>query len=382
MRKTILVGLRTLLLTGFLTGILAAAPDERAAEELRSLKERFHSVKKSVQDGILPRERRLAPLREIARLGTTEAEQFLIGIIRRGDDELHGEVLKLLERFYDDSVLTADVFRGHLDARNPYRAMARSYLVRASKQNGDATWFENLFAQNIGDDRFVALRGLGELRAKSTLRYAMELILDKTWEPDHRLATHCGTIATSVEDFEGPKAARVLLLLQRDPRFTKRDRPAFRDATRLWRERHLERYIRIELLAAPDRAERIDAARFMGKAKIEKARAPLTAIARNPNEDVIVRSAALEALGGLELSRPATVEFLARYAKGTDATLRAGAIRGLSQLRTRAAAKLLVELLDGVGEPSARAALVEIAGEPVGDWRAWLATSAALKDDA
>ena len=185
-----------------------------------------------------------------------------------------------------------------------------------------------------------------------------------------------------MERFEGTKAARVLLLLERDPRFDPaRDGGSLRHATRLWRERRLERYVKLESLASPNRALRIETARFLGDARIERARAPLAAMATNGNEDPIVRAAALESLGALRKGRSATLRLLRRFTDDRNEAVRTGALRGMARLRTKAAVASLIERLDGASSELVRELLVELAGSPVADWKKWLAAGPDGLDD-
>ena len=65
------------------------------------------------------------------------------------------------------------------------------------------------------------------------------------------------------------EAARLLLLLNRDVRFTAKDAAAVRDATRLWHKPDLVSYIDVGDLSGDDPEKRKEMARFLGEAGIE-----------------------------------------------------------------------------------------------------------------
>jgi HEAT repeat protein len=205
------------------------------------------------------------------------------------------------------------------------------------------------------------------------LESAWSLLRDPTWKPGEGSKVSCGTIARSLKDLEGPEAAKVLLLLQRDERFHKRDAPAVREATRLWRKRNLRDYIEMAELAHPDPRERKESARFMGDAGIEAARAPLLKMAENRWEDPRVRAAATRSLGKLRIARGDLARRLTTLLKNTDSRVRRSAIASLGELKVREALAALAGQLDGAHDLAARAALVDATGLPEDtDWKAWV----------
>jgi HEAT repeat protein len=214
---------------------------------------------------------------------------------------------------------------------------------------------------------------MGEIGSTGTLDAARRLARDPSWAPKANTAINCGTIAASLKDLEGAAAARLLLLLRKDARFTAADSEVLSEATRLWSRRDPREYVDIHELAQPDPDQRAETAAFLGAAGIEEARAPLARIARNPAEPPAMRATAAEALGGLMLARGDLAEMLGELAQVENSEIARGAVRGLGRLHVRQSAEQLVGLLDGPLAADARAALAKLTGlAPDTDWAVWL----------
>lgn len=310
---------------------------------------------------------------DIAVLGTPEAVQFLVPKTREPRyASFKGEMLKKLARYAPDNEEVEFLMREHMSPDDPYRSQAREFLYEKALRKRDEAWLLDLFSMGTVEDRFLALRGLGILGSTTALESAESLARDADWKPRDTLIS-CGTIAAAVKDAEGPRAARLLLLLMRDPRFQPRDQRELRDATRLWRHSDLRAYIELTDLASPDAATRADTAAFMGRARIESARAPLLRLAFNRREAADVRAAAARSLGYLEIARGALVVQLRKLLEDPDPDMRVAAIDGLSRLRVHQAAETLVGLLKGPLDAQATQALIEVSGLPIDtDWHSWL----------
>ena len=310
---------------------------------------------------------------DIAKLGTPEAAHFLIPKTREPRyTEFHGDLLRMLAKYFPENDEVEFLMQEHMALEDPYRDIAREYLHKLALHRRDDVWLLDLFSMGTVEDRFLAVRGLGELSSPAALRCAESLARDRTWKPGANLI-NCGTIAAAVKDAEGQRAARLLLLLQRDPRFRPTDLAALRGATRLWRQSDLRAYIELTDLASPDSVTRAESAAFMGQAGIESARAPLLHLAYDRAEIGDVRVAAAKALGGLRIARGALVRRLRKLIADTDPDVRVAAIAGLGGLRVHQAALALVDLLDGPYAKHAAAALEHVSGLPPDtDWRAWV----------
>jgi HEAT repeat protein len=310
---------------------------------------------------------------DIAKLGTPEAVQFLIPKTRDPRyASSHGDILRLLAKYAPGNDEVEFLMREHLAPDDPYRHLARDFLYARALRKGDDVWLLDLFSMGTVEDRFLALRGLGLLSSPAALECAESLARDRGWKPGAPLV-NCGTIAASVKDAEGQRAARLLLLLQRDPRFRPNDQLALRGATRLWRQSDLRAYIELTDLVNSDSVTRAETATFMGHAGIESARAPLISLAFNRQEAANVRAAAAKALGGLQIARGALVLRLRRLLADTDPDVRVAAIEGLGELRVHPAAQALMELRGGPYQEQAEKALENLSGLPADtDWRAWI----------
>jgi HEAT repeat protein len=359
-----------------------AGPGGKTAPTAARLVELVQRLRRIELDGATfqaRRAERLALLEEIAYLKTEPAAQVLIEKARSDRyADVHEPLLQLLARLYPDSPSVAAHFRERLQDRdNPFRTLARAYVLRAAEDRRDEETLADMFERGTVEDRFLALRALGRISSKHVLPFAMQLLQDPHWTPQEGSAASCATIARSVTSQEGPQAARLLLLLKHDPRFTKSDLAGVREATRLWRNPDLIAHIRVSALADPDPGARAELAAFLGRAGVEAARAPLLALASRRDEPSMVRAAAAEALGGLKIARGDLSEKLGALLADPDEAVRRAAVRGLAKLRVQQAARVLVGLLDGPLGAEARAALAGAESlPPETDWRAWLDSQA------
>jgi HEAT repeat protein len=354
--------------------LLAAAAfpqDRRRSDRLARFKLEWRKIDQKSGFGT-QRKQYIRLAQDIAKLGTREAVQFLIPKTRDPRyAAFHGDLLRLLAKYAAGNEEVEFLMREHMAPDDPYRGQARTFLYDRALRKRDDVWLLDFFSMGEIEDRFLALRGLGVLSSPAALESAESLARDRTWKPGGPLV-NCGTIAAAVKDAEGQRAARLLLLLQRDPRFQPRDHIALRTATRLWHQSDLRAYIELTDLASPDAVTRADTAEFMGRAGIESARAPLIRLALNRKEDADVRAAAARALGGLRIAKGALVARLSELLLDNDPDVRVAAIEGLGGLRVRQSANTLVELLGGPYERHAVQALMRVSGLTVDtDWRAW-----------
>jgi HEAT repeat protein len=353
--------------------VAAAFPqDRRDADRLARYKREWRKLDQKSGFGT-QRKQYVRLAEDIAKLGTPQALQFLVPKTREPRyATFHGDLLRLLAKYGPENEDVEFLMREHMSPDSPYRSLARAFLYELALRNRDDVWLLDLFSMGGVEDRFMALEGLGKLRSAAALECAESLARDPEWKPsDPRI--NCGTIAGAVKDAEGPRAARLLLLLQRDPRFRPRDQLALRAATRLWRQSDLRAYVELTDLASPDEVTRVDAATFMGRAGIESARSPLLHLAFNRREAADVRVAAARSLGGLRIAQGALVLRLRKLLADSDPDVRVAAIEGLGGLRIDQAARALVELLDGPYEEHAVRALIRLSGLSVDtDWRAWI----------
>lgn len=348
------------------------AQDGKDEVRLEALTTRFRVL---MHGGSLPRRaQRMGLLRDIARIRNEKAMQFLVDVVRSPRHvDIEGDVMRLLAKVGPDSGVVAAVFRERLRPNDPHRRRARDFLLARAEHKLDHNWLASMFAGKHMEDRFLALKVMGNIGSMHTLRSVWTLLRDRKWTPESGTAVTCSTIAHAVRSFEGPEAARLLLLLHRDARFQATDRAALRDSTRLWASGHPRSYVRISDLAHPDAANRAESARFMGAAGIESARAPLLFLARNPSENAMVRAAAAEALGGLTIARGALARDLRRLLRDPEEKVRFAAVAGLGRLRVKTAAFVLADLIGTPLEKRALAALTTAYGEMAGDdWKYWI----------
>lgn len=361
-----------------LAGVPARAQDPRAEALVVELRKEFRQVAQKAAGFAAQKEARLKILERAAEVDDLHALQFLVDVGRDArHQDLRGDILGLLvakqESCKHDSGAVAELFEEHMDRDDPHRRLARTYLYRrAVDRKKDDEWLRRLYRSGMVEDRFLALQGMGKLGLTSTLYYAEQLRASDDWQPVEGTVIRCGTIARALEQLEGAEAARLLLLLQRDPRFTQGDALDVRDAIRLWKQNSLLAYIDLATLASPDAVERASAAHFMGEASVEVARAPLLRLARDRNENADVRAAAATALGGLTIAKGDLARSIGPLLEDPNPAVQLGAVEGLARLRVKAAARLLADLVDGPLEEAARKALADASGADAStDWRRW-----------
>jgi len=362
-----------------LCGLAAAvwAQEESSAQRLARLKSSLRLLSTRREPYIAPQPEQLAIIEKIARINDIAATQFVADIARDPFyAPIQDAVLRLLVKYARDSFATAAVLEEHMRPGDPNRNLARKVLLDQAIENRQDAWLLGLFEKGTLEDRFLALEGLGKIGSTHTLDLALRLLEDRSWKPQLDGPVNCGTIATSLRDQEGAKAARLLLLLQKDPRFAPQDVLAVREATRLWSIGDLRSYVDLMRLADKDPRLRAETARFLGEAGIDAAREPLIRLARNPKEAVAVRAEAARALGGLEIARGDLAQVLAGLLRGRERAVQLAAIDGLVALGVRQAAEALATEVDGDLDREARAALAKLSGLPENtDWKAWLADS-------
>jgi len=350
-----------------------AAPvlsQDRDAQRLKTLKREFRQSRHTGLGG--SRKYRLRLLGEIAELG---GSSFIIREALPRHADIRIDILRLLAEYDPNDPIVAEIMQKHMGVGDPNRALARRYLLAKAIHDRDNKWLLRFFNRGRVEDRFLSLNAMGRIRSKHTLNCAERLAADTTWQAKPETEIEFATIAHSVSTFEGPRAARVLLLMRKDPRFGPDDESAMRAATRLWRRSDLRQYIDILELANPDVKARAATARFLGLAGIESARAPLWMLANDARQPVEVRAAAAEALGGLTIARGHLATQLGGLARAGDIAVRRAAVRGLGHLHVLQAATQLVAQLKGPVAEDARAELSKLSGKPAGtDWVSWLAT--------
>jgi HEAT repeat protein len=343
---------------------------------LRELKAEFRRLTVRNQTSVVPPGEPLRVLEQILRIDDLAAIQFVVEVSRDSRHQrLQDETLRLLARYAPGSVIVAGLFSEHMSLEDPNRILARGYLIKRAVLRRDDSWLVGLFDRGTLEDRFLAVEALGKIGSTSTLEKANALVRDESWKPIDGTPIGCATIVASVRQLEGPHAARLLLLLRKDPRFTDDDALALREATRLWSRRDLRSYIDLSGLTDPDPDRRAEIALFLGEVGIETARAPLLHLARDAREPVKVRAAATQALGALLIARGDLASTLAKLARDPALEVRRAAIRGLQRLEVRQAAAALVDLLRGPMELDARTALQKLTG--LGHdtkWHEWLAS--------
>jgi HEAT repeat protein len=313
---------------------------------------------------------------DLARINHPEAVRNLIDCAENAAYmHVREELLRILADAPGiDEVSVSALMRQHMANDAPARRIARDYLLAVAKRRGDVGWLAGLFdSGGPVEDRFLAVQAIGEVNPEAALVRATTLLKDRSWRPDETGLVSCATIALSVRRAEGPDAARLLLLLTRDPRFGPADAAALREATRLWRQSDLRTYVDLAALGAREIGTRRETAAFLGAVGLEAARAPLVRVAFNAREAPEVRSAAATALGGLRIAKEDLVEKLSLLLADPDASVRRGAADGLCCLMTRQAAETLVSALDGPGKDESRAALAAATGLLAEtDWAEWL----------
>jgi len=358
-----------------LAGLVAADPGR---DRLSSLAQELQTIEADRNRMHARHSERIALFQRMADLGTEMAAERLARIARDNRHrDVQAELLKLIVRRFPNSLAVTNLLRmDHLGVDAPHREMARKYLLNWHVRRRDERALLQFCKSGTLEDKFLGVQALGKLGSLKALELAIGLLEDSTWNAVADTQFRCGTLALTARRFEGGRAARFLVLLRRDPRFTQADEADLVAATRLWREPRLLRHVRMEDLANPDAAERVEMAEFLGRAGVEAARAPLVHLARSQSEPDAVRAAALVALGSLRIARGAMVGVIAPFLKSESVALRHAAIRALAHLRVRESVKALVHLLDGEDGPLVRKELSTVESRaPEFDWADWLEDS-------
>jgi len=352
---------------------LAHAQSSAVAERVTELIRNFRELETRP---LAPRkDDQLAILRELAGIDFHIAVRFVTRIAQDPNYlGLREDVLKILAAVERDDTDIETLMRDHMTPGDPYRVIARDYLLTRAVRRNNENWLVSLYSMSsTTEDRFLALEALGRIGATSTLDIAWTLAEDTEWEPRAESVVGCGTIVQAVRDHEGPRAARLLLLLEKDRRFTAADRATLREATHLWKQSDLRRYIDFSDLVAGDVLQRIDTALFLGRAGIEEARSPLLCLARNQYEPADLRAAAADSLGRLSIARGALALQLQALLHDREPLVQLGAVEGLSRLGVRQAAEALSAVTSGPLGTAARNALSRMTGlPPETDWVDWV----------
>jgi HEAT repeat protein len=331
--------------------------------KLGDLKQEFSRIERSAPGVAIDKKARLDVLAEILELGDLAAVQFLIEVAEdQAHEDLRGDLLALLASKGPESEVIAGLFRRHFVAGDAFRGLARDYLLARAVRLRDELWLRTMFRTATVEDRFFALRALGGLASRYAIEAADALLHDPNWKPDGGELISCATLARSLRDQEGEEAARLLLLLRQDPRFTERDGEALLDATRTWERSDLLSYVDVSSLASSDMNRRLSSVLFMGRARIEMARQPLLRMALDEREEVAVRAAAAASLGSLRIARGDLTRQLGDLLEDSQREVRLGALIGLGRLKVRQAAELLVSRLGGPLDRTVREALSECTG--------------------
>jgi HEAT repeat protein len=349
--------------------------DQKKVEQITNLRHDLRELAAKSPGGVARPSDQKRLLKLISEVKHPQAVRTLIDYL--DTDEyipVRGYILELLAGISGEEATITQVMQEHVRPSDPQRATARKYLLDQAERRRKDEWPQRLFyAAGTAEDRFLALQVMGKIKGEHTLECASVLQRDKSWSPDGGLMS-CGTIAKSLESFEGQDAAELLLLLATDPRFTAADAAKVREATRSWMQTDLRTYVKLSDLSDP--AKRADAAAFYGAVGIEAARAPLMRVAFNKREVPEFRAAAATALGGLRIAREDLAERLATLLSDPDITIRRGALEGLGRLKVKQAVQAIDSMLDGPYADDALAALPRIMNNKPAkvDWRSWLKT--------
>ncbi|MGQ0613302.1 MAG: HEAT repeat domain-containing protein [Planctomycetaceae bacterium] len=320
------------------------------------------------------RSERQRTLEELASLRSEKATQAVVVKLRSPTyADVFEPVLRALVRHSPEAPPVLALLRERLGRDDPLRPFARDALLALAVERRDDRFLFDLLESTACEDRFLAMKSLCSIGHPKALASARRLLADRDWRPQAGTVVSCATLALAAAGNEGAEAARLLLLLRRDPRFTRVDLASVREATRLWRDPNLLSHIRMSDLADPDAAVRAELASFMGEAGIETARAPLVALVESAAELPAVRAAAAAALGSLKIARGDLAATLEKALTDPEPVVKLGAIRGLTALRVWQAGAALGTLLEGPLASEARAALAAMTGLPAETpWDSWL----------
>jgi hypothetical protein len=360
-----------------------AQAEQKELARLRELVAELRGLPAKAPGGVPRRTDQIRILEEIAKVNHPQAVRTLLAFAYEG---AYAPVLEDLLRIlasmpHGDEAQISRVMREHMAPDDPARRIARDYLLGIASRKRNDEWLIASFTMGTLEDKFLALQAMGEIGSVHAVDCADALRRDPGWTPQHAGLVSCGTIAASLRSAEGPQAAKLLLLLTKDPRFAPADAARLREATRLWRQTDLRAYVNIAELADRDPGKRREAAVFLGVIGLEAARAPLLQLARNPEEPADVRAAAAAALGGMRIARGHLAEQLGALLLDPDPLVRRGAGEGLLRLGVRQSAEAFVPLLAGERAGEARQALGCLSGlPPETDWPRWLAEQCALPE--
>jgi len=359
-------------------GSRGAKPAPQRQQNAARIRELTRQLRETQAKALVPRASELKPLLvELAGIDDPQAVRVLASFADDPDYAVVREdILRLLVEMPNaDEAVVGRVMCAHIAPADPARDIARTYLLRqaAHSRRDEYPFALFFFAGGPVEDKFLALQVMGRIASGHTLECAERLARDRSWSPDATGLVSCGTIAMSLERFEGQQAACLLLLLARDSRFRPADTDKVREATRAWRDTDLRNYVDLSGLTDRDALKRQEAATFLGLVGFESARAPLMRVAFNKREIPEVRGAAATALGGLRIAREDLAERLQVLLSDPEPLVRKGAAEGLGRLNVNQAAEALVSMLDGPFADEAKAALARITRLPAGtDWREWL----------
>ncbi len=380
-------------LTVLLVALCALAPDAARAQggsrakELEEQKQlqRIRELTRELRDlaakspgGVARPSDQKRLLAELAKINHPQAVRALVAYAEDPDyASVREELLRILATTPGaDEAQVSRLMRDHMGHGDPARRIARDYLLDLAKRRRKDDWLDWLFDLGSTEDRFLAVQAMGDIGGIGTLDRAATLAKDRSWKPDDSGLVSCGTIAMSVRDAEGPLAARLLLVLTKDPRFGPADAAKVRAATRLWHQTDLKSYVNLAELADQDPKKRQETAAFLGTVGLEAARAPLVRVAFNARELPEIRAAAATALGGLCIAKDDLADRLKTLLSDAEPIVRRGAADGLGRLMVRRSAEVLVSMLNGPHDAECRAALSRLTGLPAEyDWKKWLGTA-------
>jgi HEAT repeat protein len=352
--------------------------EQKQLQRIRELTRELRELPTKSPGGVARPSDQKRILAELAKVDHPQAVRTLAGYAEDPDYvPVREELLRILATTPGaDEAQVSRLMREHMAQGDPARRIARDYLLELARRRRNGEWLDALFDLGTAEDRFLALQAMGAIASAGVLDRAMTLLKDKSWKPDESGLLSCGTIALSVRDGEGPKAARLLLLLTKDPRFGPADAAKVREATRLWHQTDLKSYVDFAELADKDARKRQEMATFLGTVGLEAARAPLLRVAFNPRELPEVRAAAAFALGGLRIAKDDLAEQLKALLSDTEPRVRRAAMEALGRLMVRQSAEALVSMVGGPYDAEARALLSRLTGlPPETDWKEWLETA-------
>lgn len=352
--------------------------EQKQLQRIRELTRELRELPTKSPGGVARPSHQKRILAELAKVEHPQAIRALVDYAENPDYvQVREELLQILATTSGaDEAQVSRLMREHMAQGDPARRIARDYLLALAKRRRNSEWLDALFDLGSAEDRFLALQAMGAISSASVLDRGMTLLKDKAWKPDESGLLSCGTIALSARDAEGPQAARLLLLVTKDPRFGPADAAKVREATRLWHQTNLKSYVDFAELADKDARKRQEMATFLGTVGLEAARVPLLRVACNARELPEVRAAAASALGGLRIAKDDLAEQLKALLADAEPKVRRGAMEGLGRLMVRQSAEALVSMVGGPHDAEARGLLSRLTGLPAEtDWKRWLETA-------